>query len=44
MALLRDLCVGLRAYLCDDLKVVSAQALVLLDLAQNFSFSARELR
>jgi hypothetical protein len=38
MALFRNLGVKLRVLLCDVLTYVSAQSLVFLDLAENFSF------
>ena len=38
MVLLRNPGVKLRGSLCDVLKYVSAQPLVFLDLAENFSF------
>ncbi len=38
MALFRNICVKLRVSLCDVLSYVSAQTLVLLDLAKNCSF------
>jgi hypothetical protein len=43
MVLLPNLCVKLRACLCDVLQYVSAQALVFLDLGQNPSFPISKL-